>query len=340
MSTIEIILISASAGVGGLSLLYGFFRKASRVSWVGWQVFALFALTFLFDVITPPEIEEGGWYFWTVAGVFAGALGLDLMLGGIIRARMINCELPYKSMVWWSRILGALCALMNAALLFSVIASFALAIFGVTPAYPEFLQPVYESSVWTDFLSKHIYDLFIITVCFLFVRAGLRIGFIHAVYYLLMAALTFASFFGAILLVTKVGFFANWGAALSAQFGSLPPTAASVLGYGLFALLFFAIFFAVVLVIGWFLHKGLRRALDSRTLGIISSVILFLIFLAVFFAAMCGLYYGVAYLVQTVTSQFEFMGEFAIGEMIEGLFTSSPLSAAFYWYNPFLPILG
>ena len=82
MSTVEIILISAASGVGFAAILYGIFRKASRVSWLGWQVFILFALTFLLDVISLPEGMES---FWITAGVFLGALGLDLLLGGLIR---------------------------------------------------------------------------------------------------------------------------------------------------------------------------------------------------------------------------------------------------------------
>ena len=239
-------------------------------------------------------------------------------------------------MVWLSRILGALCALVNAALLFGVLASLALSVCSVLPTVPDFLTPVYESSVWQEFLSKHIYDLFVITACFLLVRMGLRVGLVRALYYLLMLALSFASFFGAILLATRVDVFAGWGASLAEKMTFVTPAGASVLGHGVFALIFFAVLFAVVMVLGWLLHKGLRRALDCRTFGMISAIILFLIYLAVFLAFMCGLYYGVHMLItQNVNESIT-----TIAEYVERLFTSSPLSAAFYNYNPALLILG
>lgn len=333
MSTVGIIVISAASGIGVAAFIYGLIRKASRVSWTGWQVLVLFALTFLLDVIPMPA---GRASFWITAGAFLGLLGLDLLLGGLIRAQVMKCEHPNKHMVRLSRVSGGVCALMNAALLFGVLISLALAVCFVLPSYPAFLSPVFASSVWRNFLSRHVYDLFIITVCFLFVRMGLRVGFVRALYYLLMLALTFVSFFGAILLATKVGVFAGWGAWLARKMTFVGPAAASVLGHGVFALLFFAVLFAAVLLLGWLLHKGLRRALDCRTFGMISSILLFLIFLAVFFAVMCGLYYGVYYLISreiqpTVTLAAKYAAR---------LFTSSPLSAAFYLYNPFLLFLG
>ena len=150
-----------------------------------------------------------------------------------------------------------------------------------------------------------------------------------------MFALTFASFFGAILLATRVKVFAGWGTALAGKIKFVGPAAASVLGHGLFAFLFFAVLFAVVMLFGWLLHKGLRRMLDCRALGMISAILLFLIFLAVFLAVMCALYYGVYFLIArdaqpTVT---------LAAKYAERLFTSSPLSAAFYNYNPLLLFL-
>ncbi len=336
MSVIEIVLIVAASVIGVAALVYGFFRKASRVSWIGWQVFLLFACTFLLDVIPMPEGSLG---FWLTAGAFVLLLGLDLLLGGLIRSLMLKSN-PGKHVRRLSRVSGALCSLLNIALLFAMFASLAFAVLGAMPTPPAALAPVLESAVWKNFLAKHALDLFLIAFCFVFTRAGLRLGVIRGIYYLLMYALTFGCFVGSILLATKVGFFANWGAALASCFTSLGPAAASVLGHGLFALLFFAVMFAVVMLLGWLLHKGLKKLIDVRPVGLISAILLFLLFLAVYLIFLCALYYGVAYLAGGMTQQFEFMGEFAFGKMLESLLTSSPLSAAFYLFNPLKLLLG
>ncbi len=332
MDVIGIVLIVAAAVVVASAFIYGLFRKSSRISWLGWQVFALFALTFLLDVVPLPE---GDLSFWITAGVFLAALALDLLIGGLIRARMMKCEHPNKHLVRLSRFLGGLCAIVNVLLLAAVVVSVFLSVFYVTPFYPAFLADFYETILWVDILSPHLYDLFIITVCFLFVRAGLRVGFVRALYYLLMFALTFASVGGAILLCTKVSVFADWGAWLGEKMTFVPPAAGAVLGHGVFALLFFAVLFAVAMLLGWLLHKGLRRALDCRTFGMISAILLYIIFLVVFLAVMCGLYFAVYSLVGQNLSPL--LTSFA--ECAEQLFTSSRLSAAFYNYNPFLLLL-
>ena len=311
MDVIGIVLIAAAAVVVASAFIYGLFRKSSRISWLGWQVFALFALTFLLDVVPLPEGEIS---FLITAGVFLAALGLDLLIGGLIRARMMKCEHPNKHMVRLSRFLGGLCAIVNVLLLAAVVVSVLLSVFYVTPVYPAFLKDFYETILWVDILSPHLYDL----------------------YYLLMLALTFASFFGAILLATKVSVFAGWGAWLGEKMTFVPPAGGSVLGHGVFAILFFAVLFAIALTLGWLIHKGLRRALDSRVFGMVSAILLFLIFLAVFFASMCGLYYSVRLLVTQNVNPL--VTSFA--ECAEQLFTSSRLSAAFYNYNPALLILG
>ena len=172
MSTVGIILISAASAIGVAAIIYGLIRKSSRVSWLGWQVLPLFALTFLLDVIPLPA---GMPSFWITAGVFLGALGLDLLLGGLIRSRVMKCEQPSKNLVRWSRVSGAVCALMNAVLLVGVLAGVALSVCYVLPTVPGFLAPVYASPVWR-FLSKHIYDLFVITACFLLCAWGCAWG--------------------------------------------------------------------------------------------------------------------------------------------------------------------
>lgn len=334
MSTIEIVLIVAASVLGLAAIIYGLCRKASRVSWIGWQVFALFALTFLLDVVPLPA---GSASFWITGGVFAAALALDLLIGGLIRMRILKCAKPNKHLVRLSRVSGAVCSLLNIALGFGMFAAAALAVCAVLPARPAVLEPLYASGFWQNFLARHAFDLFIITLCFVFARAGLRLGVIRGIYYLLMFALSFASFVGAILLATRVSFFANWGASLASLFTGLSPAGASVLGHGLFALLFFAILFAVVMVLGYFLHKLLKKAIDCRPVGIISAVLLFLLFLFVFLASMCAVYYGVAYL--TTMTQESLAPVVSAARYAGEVLRSSPLSAAFYNYNPFMWLL-
>lgn len=335
MGIVEIILIVAASVIGVAAIVYGFFRRASRVSWIGWQVFLLFALTFLLDVIPVPEGMLG---FGVTVGVFVFALCADLLLGGIIRSCIMKCSNPPKYAVWLSRVSGALCCLLNIALLFLSLASAAFAVIYVLPSYPAAFASFFGSALWQNFLSRHIYDLFIITLCFVFTRAGLRLGVVRGLYYLLMLALTFVSFFGAVALVVKVPVFESWGSALGGKFEGLGllPSAASFLGHGVFVLVFFIVMFAVSMLLGALAHWGLRRLISCRPLGLVSAILLFILFLVVFFGAMCGIYFGVHFL---TVGQF---AESAIGsaaQLAERLLTSSRLSAIFYYSNPLLLIL-
>ena len=66
--------IGICAGVLALAaLLYGIFRKFTRVSWLSWQVLIVFAATLLAGVLPTPASQWGG--FALAAGLLAGARG-------------------------------------------------------------------------------------------------------------------------------------------------------------------------------------------------------------------------------------------------------------------------
>lgn len=338
MGTIGIVLISVAAVAAASAFVYGFFRRATRVSWAGAQIALLFGLTLLLDLIEPPA--ESDLYIWLVVGLFGVALAGEFLFDALLRKFLYGRLRPKQKggAVVCGRIFGGLISVVNVAVFLAAVLGLALGVIDALPSPPELFTEVLESGVWRNFFAEHFYDLFFVAVCFLFVRAGLKLGVLRGIYYLLMFALTFAGAVGAYLLATQVGVFEGWGAALAGKFGSLSPATATVLGHGIIALAWFIVIFAVISVIGFLLHWIIRKLLNCAPLGIVASVLLGILFFAIFLAVTFALDYGVAYLAAQAGGDLEALGPYAEGAV--AFFTSSPLSSAFYLYNPFLSLLG
>lgn len=331
---IVLIVVACLSAVG--SVIYGVFRKASRTSWIGWQVFLLFAFTFVLDAV--PASKQGSAYFWLVLVFFLLLLGADIGLGEFIRDRVMKHEHPTKREVVFSRIFGAVCALMNIFLLFAVLGGLVFGILAALPSQPAALASFFGSGFWRNFLSRHAYDLFVIAVCFVFIRSGLRLGLIRGIYYLLMLSLTFGCFLSAFLIATKG--VPGWGEGLGAKFTTLSPAAGAALGKGLIGFIFFALFFAAVMGLGALLHWGLKKLLDHRPVDLTSNIILCVLFAFVFFAMALAVNYGVAYLAAQTAGGGAIGAAGGVLQRVEALFTSSPFSAALYRCNPFVALLG
>lgn len=351
MGTIGIIFIATACGGSAVGFLYGVLRRASRVSWTGIQVLLLFCYSLIIGAAPVPA--DGSMYFWLVTVFFAVALMLVLIFGGIIR-RQVLLKTPTRKSKIAGRLIGGLLSALNILVLVMTLAGL---VFGIVAAFPEppaLFADVLGSAFWQNFLSRHFYDLFLISVCFIFVRAGLRLGVLRGIYYLLMIALTLGGAIAAYMLTTRVGLFIGWSAGLAAKFGNLAPEAASVLGGGIMTLILFVILFAVIAVIGALLHWGIRKLLNVQPVGIVSDVLLGVLFFAIFLVFTLLFNWGISYLALNAEGVISsLLGNFSadaagsaagvIGPYMAeaGKFlSSSPLSAVFYTFNPLGALLA
>lgn len=338
MGVISIILLVSACAGGGLAFVYGFFRRATRVSWAGVQILLLFCYTLILGAAPGSD----GSFFWLAVIFFAVVLAVVLGVGAFLRSFLYRRFRPGASgtSVLLGRLIGGLLSTLNILVMVGVLAGLVCGIVGALPEPPELFADVLGSSFWTGFFEGHFYDLFLVTACFLFVRAGFRLGVLKGLYYLLMFALTAGGFIGAYLLATQVGLFAGWSAGIAAGFSSLTPAAATVLGVGLMTLILFVVIFAVIMVIGFLLHWCIRKLLNCSPLGLVSAILMACLFFAVFLVITCAFNYGIAYLVREAAQQVEFLGEMAYAASIERFFTSSPFAAALYNFNPLRLLLG
>ncbi|MDE7159089.1 MAG: hypothetical protein K2N74_05890, partial [Clostridiales bacterium] len=67
------IVFGAVGAIAALSFVYGIFKKSSRMSWIGWQVLLVFALTFALGVLKGSGLLI---FFVAVGIVFLAAAGL------------------------------------------------------------------------------------------------------------------------------------------------------------------------------------------------------------------------------------------------------------------------
>ena len=51
LTNITPIAIGAGCALTALALVYGIFRKSSEMSWTGWEILILFALSFVLDAV-------------------------------------------------------------------------------------------------------------------------------------------------------------------------------------------------------------------------------------------------------------------------------------------------
>lgn len=339
-------------GIGALgvlalvSVVYGVFRNFVRVAWTGWQVLAIFGLTFLLQYIPIPE----GWGgFAVTAGYLFGSTVLVLVTGAALRKYMMAKKTSSGGFFrFCNRFLGAFTSLLNLVLLFAILGGFALGVmYYVAPL--ESLGAVYENPVWTDFGALYIKDLALISVCLLFVRGGYRIGFVRSVQTTIMIALTLGALVLSMYLALNVSFLRGWLSAIAdgiAGWG-LNIVVASMVSYFIVTLICFVVFFAVITVLGFFLNKLVRKYRKLRGVRYVDGVILSVLFFAFFLVIVSGWNYCLYMftsgsfpeaLAEYLAPYSETISQYSAG--ITQFYISSPVSGLLYFFNPFLLLLA
>ncbi len=325
--------IGICAGVLALAaLLYGIFRKFTRVSWLSWQVLIVFAATLLAGVLPTPASQWGG--FALAAGLLAVAGAVVLAVGGIVRhamlARMRPAPLFFRVM---SRILGGLTAVLNLAVFVVVLGApvlVALPLFGVQPAP---LSVLYESAVWTGFLGKYAMDLLTVAFCLVLIRAGYRIGLARSVWTVFTMALGVGALVLAVFMAVRVPFLADFAAVIAGGMPSLG-AGAPLLGTVIVAAICFAVLLVVIILITLLVNLLVRKLKGSLVLGVVDGVLMAVVFAALCFLIIAGFDFAVSYLVQSGAGLP--FGETLVSVFgkIESLVTSSPLASMLYRFNP------
>ena len=187
-----------AAGVLALAVfIYGFVRRFPRVSWLSWQILIVFAATFFLSALPVPEGGRVGWNgFLLAAGLLAGTGAVVLAVGGVVRHAMLMRARPANGFFrFMSRLLGGITALGNFAVFFLVLGAPVLAALPVFHVDVAALDVVYNSPVW-ELFGGHAFDLFVVAVFLIMMRAGYRIGFVRTVW----TVFTFALGVGALIL--------------------------------------------------------------------------------------------------------------------------------------------
>ena len=341
--TIIIIVACAGGAIVLGAMIYGAFRKFTEQTWIGWQVPAVFGLTFLLRYIPLQASATVNFIIW--AGGFTAAVALVLGLGGIVRWAIYRRK--FQAAVGWrvlDRILGLITAPLTIVVLIVVLGGYVLSAIEVFS--PSLLGPVFTMPIWTQFFGLYAVDLFMCAIFVLLMRAGYRMGIFRLLYTVIMLGLSGGSVAGAILFTTKVGFMRKFAGAVAGLFGKINPSIATVVGYGSVILLCFIVFFVISMVLGHFLHKLVKKLCSFRVLGVVTGIVVGILFSAVFLAAVCGINAGVAYLVSgKLASLPEPINGVAgtlesIGMRLLAWIGSSPLSSILYLFNPLRALAG
>ena len=238
-----------AAGVLALAVfIYGFVRRFPRVSWLSWQILIVFAATFLLNVLPVPEGGRVGWNgFLLAAGLLAGTGAVVLAVGGVVRHAMLMRARPANGFFrFMSRLLGGITALGNFAVFFLVLGAPVLAALPVFHVDVAALDVVYNSPVW-ELFGGHAFDLFVVAVFLIMMRAGYRIGFVRTVWTVFTLALGVGALILSFVLAVRVPFLAQLAAAIA---GSLPASlgaATGILGTIIVAVICFVVLLVIIL---------------------------------------------------------------------------------------------
>lgn len=339
LSTPVWIAIGAGGALVLLSIVYGVFRNFVRMAWTSWQILVIFALTLLLKFIPVPE----GWQGFAVgAGFLFGATALVLVAGYYVRRYMMLKKTSSNTFFRvMNRVLGAITSVLNFAVLAAVVGGFALA-----AASPFVEIGALNNPAWEKYYN-YLADLVLVSLCVLFVRGGFRIGLARSVQTTIMIALTFGALFLAMYMTVEIGFMRGWVNAIgkSVAGGGLNIVIATLIAYFIIVALCFLIFFAVIIVFGYFLNKLTRKYRSVRAVNFIDGVLLSVVFFAVFIALTCGWNYSVSMIASGDISKYfggtvnvQASADFALA--LENLYTASPLSRILYLFNPVVLFAG
>lgn len=290
-------IIIAAACVFFLALFfYGIFRKFTQMGWLPWQIPIIFGIVYLIDYV-PKDLNPNARYFISLSIFLLGAAAV-LGIGALVRFFIHRRMRPASAIVSvFNRLLGGITAMLGFAVIVLAIACFALPLceYCIPPAQ-GILSVVFENPIWKA-VSGHAFDFFLVAIFTCAVQAGYRVGFGRGLLTLFMCAGTLASLVLALFLTVRVPFLHSIVHSFErAIAGTANAVVAKICAYGLVALLLFLLLFTVLSLIGFLLHKLIRRCRYVRVLGFIDGALCSVLFFAIVLALASGIDYAVGWL--------------------------------------------
>lgn len=327
------IVFGAVGAAAALSLLYGIFKKGSRISWAGWEILLVFLITLAFGAVQGSGVLV---FLLTVGVMLAVTVGLCGATSGIKKKLGASSSAGARA---FDRVWGAVTSIMN-------VLVFALGLGGVALYFAGTVGGIgivlFQTPLWTNFLQKHILDLFLVSLFVGAVHGGYRLGFMKFLFAAAAMFLTGAAFIGSIYLTTRVSFLSAFAGTVAGGFSKLGAGVAALLGGLVVATLCFAVLFAVLVVLMWLLNKPIRKLTQRRAVVVIDGTLLAVLTFIVSVLLVCGAYFGIHFLGQSVGGLFGEAGsalEVYFNALSEA-FTSSPFSKILYEYNPLRLMFG
>ncbi len=346
MLTTEQIVYIVLAAVGLFLVLYGWFRKFSRMGWWGYQVLALFGCTLALNAVVVPD--ENGMAFWLVSGAFLVCAGVILGLGAAVRAGFEqHATKPKKASAFVLRlfdgILGVITAVVNLFALLCVLGGPTALVLEHFNIGTEFFTAAKEFMLWGEhpyvFFSQHFVDFLLIGFLLLFIKGGYRLGLLRSAWTVLMLLLGIGCFGLSIYAAITFPVVSDWSKGLVAAFVNLGELWSTVLGYGIVALGLFIGCIIILSLLNLLVDLGVRDVGRVGVLRVMDGVIVSIVFFALGLAIVCGLNYAI---VQVCSGAFgEAAMQWATATFpLKDFVNSAPLNAYLYQNNFLLPILG
>lgn len=333
---LKTIILVALCVLLALTLLYGILKKFSRISWLGWQAALLFGATFTLSLL--PESLNETVLFAVAAGGLLAVTAIIFLVGALVRKSFLAMEQGGGGARAFNRILGALTALVNLAVLVLALGGFALVV--AEPFAGEALAAVYTNTLWTNFFAWHAYDLFFVFLFAAVLRSAYRTGFLRIIITITVLALTLFAVFLAMYMTLQVPFLSQLSAQIAGSI-NINSIAAGWIGFGIVSFIVAFVLFLVVILIAFLLNLLLRLCGKSHVFVVFDGILFSLITCIVMFVFVAGFNFGVSYLAsgslaQAVPEQMagvaEQMAQFA--QAMGRVLSSSPLSNIFYTHNP------
>lgn len=352
------IIMIALAVVALIVGVIGFFRRFSRMSWVGLQVFLLFACTFLVGFL--PQTNDKTVNFLIAVGAFLVAAAVVLGLGMIFRAIFRNREEGEKRNFFFrllDRIFGVLNALVNLFLYVAVFGGTVLTLIYYTVGAPEgVLQSIYTFAigdvvVW-DAVSKYILDFLLTALFVAAIKGGYRLGLFRSIWAILVVVLLIASMAASVYMAFAIPFMSDLAKNISAGLvgGGAAAVVGNIVGYFVSTAICFTVCVVAIVLFG-ILFNLLAKLIDKvRFFRWVDGVVLTLVFFVIAVAGVCVGNFGISYLSGAEFA--EQIAQGATGEVgaqivafvenmsLDELATSSQFARILYENNPILVWMG
>ncbi len=329
--------VYAVAAVLGLALvLYGFFRRFSRMGWWGYQIALIFACIYVFGLMPLPS--DPLMRFIAVAVAAFVISGVIIGFGAIIRTVVTKPRRKRPGafvLRLFDGLLGVITAVVN--LVVFVVAIGAPVVLGLDYAgvgVDLFAMVKAIPGVW-GVIELFGLDFLIIALLVVAIKGGYRLGLLRTVWTVIMLLLGVAAFAGSIVASFMLPGIKDISAGIATGLsGTMDAFVAQIVGCAIVSLVCFLVCVLILVLLNLLVGLGVREVKQNRVLRVIDGVIISAVFYVLMLAIICGVNLLFAHILSGnlgewaydfFTQSFDFMG----------FVTTSPLSKFLYKFNVF-----